>query len=105
MIKWLVLKISEIRKKLNLFQFSEDAADGQVRFQGARFLLKLRRDEEKHLEMASDLCDALLVLDRSMASQKTRYFASSHGHRVKHRLWVGLIIIQVPQDAYHFSGF
>lgn len=66
-----------------------------MRFQGARFLLMLQRDKEEHLKMAAGLCDALLALDRSMASQKTRYFASSHGHRVKHRLWVGLTIIQV----------
>jgi len=82
------------RCPVNLSVNSEDAADGQVRFQGARFLLTLQRDVEEHLKMATGLCDALLALDRSMASQKTRYFASSHGHRVKHRLWVGLIIIQ-----------
>ena len=72
---------------------SDDAADGQVRFQGLRFLLWLE-NSDPHVEMAGAVCDALLALDRSMASSKSRHFASSHAHRCKHRLWTALTIVQ-----------
>ena len=49
---------------------SDDAADGQVRFQGLRFLLWLE-NSDPHVEMAGAVCDALLALDRSMASSKS----------------------------------
>ena len=69
-------------------------ADGKVRFQGLRFLLSLDKENEQHIAMAENLLDALLSQDRSMSETKTRYFSSSHGHRVKQRLWTALIILQ-----------
>ena len=74
---------------------NEDVADCQVRFQGYRFLLSLRPDNADHVAMASGLLDALLVEDRLTSGQKARHFSNSHGHRFKHRLWVGVIILQV----------
>lgn len=69
-------------------------ADGKVRFQGLRFLLSLNKLNEQHMSMVESLVEAYLNEDRVMSSTKTRYFSSSHGHRVKHRLWVALIMLQ-----------
>lgn len=46
------------------------------------------------MAMAKKLAEALLLLDAEMSAQKKRYFASSHGHRLKHRMWVALLILQ-----------
>lgn len=75
-------------------------ADGRVRFQGFRFLLSLDKRNEQHVTLAVSLLDALLSEDRQMSSKKTRYFSNSHGHRVKHRLWLALMILQdfLPPD-------
>ena len=62
-------------------------ADGRVRFQGLRFLLSLNKENAQHVTMAEGLLEALLSEDRVMSATKTRYFSSSHGHRVKLRIW------------------
>lgn len=76
-------------------------ADGKVRFQGLRFLLSLDKENEQQMAMVDSLLDALLSEDRTMSATKTRYFSSSHGHRVKHRLWIALIILQDILPAGH----
>lgn len=69
-------------------------ADGKVRFQGLRFLLSLNKLNEQHMALVESLVKALLKEDKTMSETKTRYFSSSHGHRVKHRLWLALIVLQ-----------
>jgi hypothetical protein len=69
-------------------------ADGKVRLQGLRFLLSLNKSNEHHITMVESLVEAYLKEDRVMSASKTRYFSSSHGHRVKHRLWVAMIMLQ-----------
>ena len=44
--------------------------------------------------MARKLTDAFLIIDEKMSKEKKRYFASSHGHRLKHRMWVAMLILQ-----------
>ncbi|KZS02969.1 putative Methyltransferase TARBP1 [Daphnia magna] len=78
----------------NIHLRSEDMADGKVRFQGLRFLLSLNKLNEQHMAMVESLVEALLKEDKTMSETKTRYFSSSHGHRVKHRLWLALIMLQ-----------
>ena len=77
------------------FLHSEDVADGQARFQGLRFLLSLNPDKDvHHAAIVSALLDTLLIEDRTLSVTKARHFASSHGHRLKHRIWTALLILQ-----------
>lgn len=76
-------------------------ADAKVRFQGLRFILSLDKQNGQHMSMVESLLEALLSKDRAMSATKTRYFSSSHGHRVKHRLWIALIILQDMLPAGH----
>jgi hypothetical protein len=50
--------------------------------------------------MARKVADALLLIDEKMSKEKKRYFASSHGHRLKHRMWVALLILQDMLDDF-----
>lgn len=65
-----------------------------MRFQGLRFLLSLNPEKETDVTTALAILDALLAEDRVTSGSKTRYFASSHGHRFKHRLWTAMLILQ-----------
>lgn len=82
--------------------YSENLADGQVRYQGLRFLLSLKRENTEHVALATSLLEALLSQDRALLKQKKRYFANSNGHRLKHRLWLTILMLQdflPPNDA------
>lgn len=65
-----------------------------MRFQGLRFLLFLKRDNEEHVKLVESLLAALLSQDCILSQQKKRHFANSNGHRLKHRLWLAILILQ-----------